>query len=155
HARGRPLSERRGRLQRIIRQNSTGERCTLFTAWSRWLRSWSRPSARRNRRLDRRGFRPETEQLESRRLFALIVGPTVNISRSTHPEAEGTLKIDPTNPNRMFAVANSSDANALSAAVSTDGGATWNFRLLGTGSDGLPAACCDGQATFDRFGNLF
>src|SRR5262249_58406959 len=39
--------------------------------------------------------------------------------------------------------------------VSLDGGATWSRRLMATGSDGIPAACCDSVATFDQFGNLF
>jgi hypothetical protein len=127
----------------------------MFSKWSRWLNNWSGRSSRRSRRLARRPYRPATEQLETRQLLAnFIVGPTVNISRSTHPEAEGTLKVNPTDPSKLFAVANSSDSNTLSAAYSTDGGTTWNFRQLG-GADGLPGACCDGQATFDQFGNLF
>ena len=45
--------------------------------------------------------------------------------------------------------------SGLFAAVSDDGGATWTTRVLGTGTDGLPASCCDPSLAFDSFGNLF
>src|SRR5688500_3261728 len=93
------------------------------------------------------------EGLERRRLLS-TVGPNVNISRSTGYEAETTIAIDPTNPNRMFAASNISGAG-MRAAYSLDAGATWTSRTMASGADGLPVACCDPQSPVDRIGNLF
>jgi hypothetical protein len=84
----------------------------------------------------------------------------VNISRQSGSQSEGTIAVDPTNPARLFASSNDNAASTgLFAAYSTDGGATWTTRTLGTGSgaggDGLPVSYSDPEAAFDRYGNLF
>src|SRR5262249_48205612 len=45
----------------------------------------------------------------------------------------------------------------LSAAFSNDGGVTWTRELIGgfAGPASIPPACCDPEAVFDQFGNLF
>src|SRR5207249_3458815 len=72
-------------------------------------------------------------------------------------EAEGTIAVDPTNPSRLFASSNQDMKPGRFAAYSTDGGATWTGRTLGTGAagDGLPTASTDPEAVFDQYGNLF
>src|SRR5437870_4615641 len=96
------------------------------------------------------------EAMERRTLFSvsLSISPNVNISHSTHSEAEGAITIDPTNPNRMFVLSNDADTGMFSA-YSTDAGKTWKTRVIADGSDSLPSACCDPSAAFDQFGNLF
>jgi hypothetical protein len=67
---------------------------------------------------------------------------------------EPTIAVDPTNPNRAF-IASNNGMNGLFAGYSTNGGQNWTTRIIATGADGLPAACCDLKAAFDSFGNLF
>ncbi len=83
------------------------------------------------------------------------VGTNINLSKRTDNEAEGAIAVDPHNPLRLFALSNIDSNNGLSAAFSSDGGRTWNTRIMASGSDGLPAACCDGSVSFDSFGNLY
>jgi hypothetical protein len=61
-------------------------------------------------------------------------------------QAESTVAIDPTNSNRAF-----SASNPMNFRYSTDGGVTWSNSNV----SGLQASCCDNQAAWDRFGNLF
>jgi hypothetical protein len=79
----------------------------------------------------------------------LLAGPVVNISQKLQNQAESTIAINPTNPNNIVAFSNEAFANAIFRACSFDGGLTW------AGDDILSGACCDGQAVFDAFGNLF
>src|SRR4051794_25683379 len=51
----------------------------------------------------------------------IAVGPNVDINRQTGYQAEDSISIDPTNPNRMFAWSNDLGARN-SAAFSLDGG---------------------------------
>ncbi len=81
-------------------------------------------------------------------------GTNVNISKRTGYQGEGTIAIDPTNPNRLFAASNLA-GSGLFAAYSTDAGQTWTTRTMASGSDGLPVACCDASSSWDQFGNLF
>ena len=133
---------------------------------TRWLMQALRWSPRRLR--SRARYRParrkagytrhSVEALEPRLLLAatISVGTNVNISRKTGSEAEASITVDPVNPNRMAAFSNEEASTAgVFAAFSTDGGSTWVGRVIGDGTDGLPLACCDTQAVFDRFGNLF
>jgi hypothetical protein len=76
-------------------------------------------------------------------------GPVVNISARHDNQAETTIAINPTNPDNIVAFSNEQSANAIFRACSFDGGLTW------AGDDILFGACCDGQAVFDSFGNLF
>src|SRR5689334_17680616 len=127
----------------------------------------------------RRGFMPATtstvshEPLEPRALMAVSIAAEtlVNVSKMRGNQTEGTIAIDPTNPNRLFMASNTAtgrdpdlgptDVNpgvaALFGATSTDAGVTWAGREFanGIGGDNLPAACCDPSAEFDNFGNLF
>jgi Carboxypeptidase regulatory-like domain len=90
-----------------------------------------------------------------------VVSPNVNISKLTGYQAEVTIAIDPTNPNRMFASSNIGSGNGMFAAYSTDGGTTWAYtdpvdKVIGDGdADNVPLACCDPIAAFDKFGNLY
>ncbi len=93
--------------------------------------------------------------------FALALADTeasvlsnLNLSKMTGYQAETTIAIDPTNPNRMFASSNVS-SNGLFAAYSTDGGVIWQYvnpskTIAAGGADGLPLACCDPSAVFDQ-----
>ena len=73
----------------------------------------------------------------------------VNVSATTGNQAESFINVDPTNPNRVVATSNT-NAASIFRAYSTDGGATWTRGTIATG-----VACCDGQAAWDSFGNLF
>jgi hypothetical protein len=90
------------------------------------------------------------------------VGDNVNISNWPGNQAETSITVDPTNPQRLFNVAvNWEQGGAplgIFAAYSTDGGATWTRRVMATGlpgGDSLPGGRADVHATFDSHGNLF
>ena len=98
------------------------------------------------------------EGLEPRRLFDSAF-PNINVTKATGNHAEGTITVDPSNPLRLFAACNAPGVG-LFTSVSTDGGVTWTGKTVfdtepPRGTPGLPAACCDPSAAFDRFGNLF
>jgi hypothetical protein len=98
------------------------------------------------------------ECLEPRRLFDSAFA-NINVSRLGGNHAEGTIAIDPSNASRLFAASNAPGVG-LFTATSTDGGITWTGQTVfqndpAPGTGGLPAACCDPSAAFDRFGNLF
>jgi subtilisin-like proprotein convertase family protein len=84
----------------------------------------------------------------------LVPTSSVNASRRAGNQTEPTIAVNPANPAQLF-LASNLDGTGLFAASSTDGGASWTSRTLAGGSDGLPVACCDAQAAFDPFGNLF
>ncbi|WP_127355173.1 sialidase family protein [Actinacidiphila soli] len=89
---------------------------------------------------------------------AATVGAVVNVTRSAGNQAEGAIAVDPTNPSRLAAVSNNGDGagDGMTAAYSTDSGATWTHRTIADGSNGsLPKACCDPSLSWDDFGNLF
>jgi hypothetical protein len=75
--------------------------------------------------------------------------PVVNVSATTGNQAESFINVNPTNPNNLVATSNT-NANSIFRAYSTDGGTTWTRGTIATG-----VACCDGQAAWDTFGNLF
>lgn len=87
----------------------------------------------------------------------LAVGANVNVSRKTGNQLEAAIAIDPTNPDRVFVSSNDESQNlsGLLASRSSDGGANWTIGVIGTGSDGFVAACCDPSVSWDSFGNLF
>ncbi len=85
----------------------------------------------------------------------LSAATNVDISRRTGQEVESNIAIDPTNPMRLFACSVLLTTNAEFGAYSTNGGTTWTTRNFLTGSDGMAAACCDGQLAWDDYGNLF
>jgi hypothetical protein len=86
------------------------------------------------------------EVLESRQLLTLTlsVGPNLNTGHLSGNQSETAIAINPTNPNNLYAVSNTS------RRVSFDAGLTWaNAGTLPGGS------CCDNKAVFDQYGNLF
>jgi hypothetical protein len=97
------------------------------------------------------------EVLENRWLpSTLTVGPNVNMDKLTGNQNEATLVINPTNMNNLVGFSNDEAASGgVRIYVSNDGGTTWTTRIFGFHSDGETDACCDTQAAFDTFGNLF
>src|SRR5207237_6060261 len=75
--------------------------------------------------------------------------PVVNVSVTAGNQAESFVVVNPTNPNNLVAFSNT-NSNSIFRAYSTNGGATWTRGTVATG-----VACCDAQAAFDTFGNLF
>jgi hypothetical protein len=75
--------------------------------------------------------------------------PVVNVSATSGNQAESFVNVNPTNPNNLVATSNT-NAPSIFRAYSTDAGATWTRGTIATG-----VACCDGQAAWDTFGNLF
>ena len=73
----------------------------------------------------------------------------VNVTAANGNQAESFVNVNPTNPNNLVAFSNT-NANSIFRAYSTDGGATWTRGTVATN-----VACCDGQAAWDTFGNLF
>src|SRR5438132_10118675 len=74
----------------------------------------------------------------------------VNVSATSGNQAESFVNVNPTNPNNLVATSNNSGGASIFRAYSTDGGTTWTRGTIATG-----VACCDGQAAWDTFGNLF
>ena len=70
----------------------------------------------------RQRYRPRLEFLEDRIAPAtsLLVGPDINITKSTANEAETSIALNPTNPNNLFAI----DTATFQGRYSTDGGGT-------------------------------
>jgi hypothetical protein len=94
------------------------------------------------------------EPLEDRCLLTtLSVGPNTNINQpsSVGNRNETTIAIDPTDPTDAHLFAASNQSGGMFARYSSDGGGTWAPSQL----TGLPTSCCDAQAAFDQFGNLF
>src|SRR5262249_14274338 len=85
----------------------------------------------------------------------LSANTNVNTSKRSGNQAETSIAIDPTNPNRVCVMSHDLTATGMSGSYSTDGGATWHNRLVATGGDGLIAANGDPSSTFDKFGNLW
>ncbi|MHB8969784.1 MAG: NF038129 family PEP-CTERM protein [Pirellulaceae bacterium] len=84
--------------------------------------------------------------------------PVRNITAQQGSQAEPTIAIDPTNPERVFAAGvhvNFQFPLGIPVAASDDGGVTWTSGTLADGTDGLPPSVCDTRAIFDQFGNLF
>ncbi len=77
------------------------------------------------------------------------LAPVVNVSARTGNESESFVVVNPTNANNIVAFSNLT-SNSIFRAYSTDGGATWTRGTVATN-----VACCDGQAAWDTFGNLF
>ncbi|MEP6810790.1 MAG: sialidase family protein, partial [Chthoniobacterales bacterium] len=77
------------------------------------------------------------------------LAPVVNVSATTGNQAESFVVVNPTNTSNLVAFSNTT-SNSIFRAYSTDGGANWTRGTVATG-----VACCDAQAAFDRFGNLF
>ncbi|HKP54991.1 MAG TPA: S-layer homology domain-containing protein [Chloroflexia bacterium] len=80
----------------------------------------------------------------------VCTAPVVNVSQRSGNEAETSVVINPTNTNNIVAFSNLASDNSIFRAYSMNGGATWTRGTVATN-----AACCDGQAAFDMYGNLF
>jgi hypothetical protein len=76
--------------------------------------------------------------------------PVTNISQQKGNESESYVVINPTNPNNIVVFSNVDPLVSIFRAYSMDGGVSWTSGTVATN-----AACCDGQAAFDAFGNLF
>jgi hypothetical protein len=103
-------------------------------------------SARNHRPWQKDRARLVLESLESRQLLTLTltVGPNLNTGHLSGNQSETSIAINPTNPNNLYAVSNTS------RRVSFDAGATWsNAGTLPSGT------CCDNKSVFDQYGNLF
>ncbi|PYJ06470.1 MAG: hypothetical protein DME95_00510 [Verrucomicrobia bacterium] len=74
----------------------------------------------------------------------------VNVSATLGNQAESFVVVNPTNTNNLVAFSNNPGTASIFRAYSTDGGANWTRGTVATG-----VACCDGQAAWDTFGNLF
>ena len=75
--------------------------------------------------------------------------PVVNVSATPGNQAESFVVVNPTNTNNIVAFSNT-NSNSIFRAYSMNGGASWTHGTVATG-----VACCDAQAAFDTFGNLF
>jgi hypothetical protein len=135
----------------------------------RLLRSWTRPLARTGyphaSRPSRR-TRPRLEGLEDRTLFAaqlvlsgsqtLVVNANVAVNTSSsQTESEMQVDINPTNPLNLAGFThNLQNFNEMQLFFSTNGGTTWNRRVVN--GDGFGTGFrFDPSVAFDANGNLF
>jgi hypothetical protein len=81
--------------------------------------------------------------------FITNVGANVNITQLAGNQAEGTIAVNPTNPQQLFYASNPGTVGFRSV----DGGQNW--IAANPGFTGAQAPCCDNVATWDAFGNLF
>jgi hypothetical protein len=90
--------------------------------------------------------------------ISLSVGPNIDVNKEIGNQSEAFVAVNPRNPAQVFVVSNEVDlppGSGMMASFSADGGVTWNPRLIGDGTDGLPVAFSDPWAAWDEFGNLF
>src|SRR5205085_6109285 len=71
--------------------------------------------------------------------------PVSNVTSQQQSQVSPSIAIDPSNSNRVFAVAQraGSSSNGISIARSEDGGASWATITIADGSDGLPIGAAD------------
>ncbi len=81
--------------------------------------------------------------------IASTVGTPSNISKQSGYNGEGTIAVNPTDPTKLFAGFNNHSSTSQWQR-STDSGATWT-----TAGSGIGSSCCDNQAEWDRFDNLY
>lgn len=110
-------------------------------------------------------FRGETEAAGAApesfgEALAVAGGVDRNTSKKSGDDNECAIAKNPTNPQQLFVLCNTSTAG-LFAARSTDGGATWTYpdpadETIADGDAGQgTSACCDPSLAWDSFGNLF
>ena len=112
----------------------------------------------------------DVQSLEARTLFAVAMTFEALVNASKYPgnQSESAIAINRANPNNLFAASNFGafkeedqgpndpiSETGIFTTFSLDNGVTWTPRVLATGTDGFPVACCDPSAAFDDFGNLF
>src|SRR5947209_13087627 len=102
--------------------------------------------------LPRKCIKPKERAVKPIDLFTPLtcLEAVVNVSATTGNQAESFVNVNPTNTNNLVATSNDPDTPSIFRAYSTDAGATWTRGTIATG-----VACCDGQAAWDTFGNLF
>src|SRR2546430_13637091 len=100
----------------------------------------------------RKGIKPKDRAVKPIDLFTPLtcLEAVVNVSATAGNQAESFVNVNPTNTNNLVATSNNPGTNSIFRAYSTDAGATWTRGTIATG-----VACCDGQAAWDTFGNLF
>src|SRR6266446_4789122 len=101
--------------------------------------------------LPRKCIKPKERAVKPIDLFTPLtcLEAVVNVSATAGNQAESFVNVNPTNTNNLVATSNT-NSNSIFRAYSTDAGATWTRGTIATG-----VACCDGQAAWDTFGNLF
>ena len=99
----------------------------------------------------RKCIKPENRVPVPADLFVPLAcsAPVVNVSATAGNQAESFVVVNPTNTNNLVAFSNTT-ANSIFRAYSFNGGATWTRGTVAT-----KVACCDAQAAWDTFGNLF
>src|SRR5437762_4714906 len=102
--------------------------------------------------LPRKCIKPKERAVKPIDLFTPLtcLEPVVNVSATAGNQAESFVNVNPTNTNNLVATSNNPGTASIFRAYSTDAGATWTRGTIATG-----VACCDGQAAWDTFGNLF
>jgi hypothetical protein len=102
--------------------------------------------------LPRKCIKPKDRTVKPIDLFTPLAcfEAVVNVSATLGNQAESFINVNPTNTNNIVATSNNSGTSSIFRAYSTDAGATWTRGTIATG-----VACCDGQAAWDSFGNLF
>jgi hypothetical protein len=81
---------------------------------------------------------------------SVVISPNRNVSVLSGNDGEIALAVNPTNTSNVVVVHNETTPNTLRREYSTDGGVTWARGDIAVG-----VACCQPQAAFDAFGNLF
>jgi len=129
---------------------------TRMSTWRKRIGTVDLAWQSRRRRGSNARYRPHVEALEDRTLLSFAVGPSVDIGPLLGNQNEASLAINPINANNLVAFSNDlAVSSGIRVYRSIDAGASWTNRLIANG-DGLGvAACCDTQAAFDQFGNLF
>jgi BNR/Asp-box repeat. len=101
----------------------------------------------------RKCIKPKDRAPKPTDLFAPLtcLEAVVNVSATADNQAESFVNVNPTNTNNLVAFSNlPPGVGSIFRAYSTDGGTNWTRGTIATG-----VACCDGQAAWDTFGNLF
>lgn len=75
--------------------------------------------------------------------------PVVNVSATAGNQSESFVMVNPNNTNNLVVISNTT-TNSIFRAYSFNGGSTWTRGTIATN-----VACCDAQAAWDTFGNLF
>src|SRR5438128_11846183 len=100
----------------------------------------------------RKCIKPKERALKPIDLFTPLtcLEAVVNVSATLGNQAESFVNVNPTNTNNLVATSNDPGTPSIFRAYSTDAGATWTRGTSATG-----VACCDGQAAWATFRNLF
>ena len=114
---------------------------------------------------DTPGAYPVVVHVEDHKQAILSPITNIDISHFEQSQTSGSIAVDLTHPNQLFAAMTDEQGEARAAtgtdggivvATSTDAGATWAPRLVGSAADKeLPSAKRSPDVLFDKFGNLF